>query len=97
MKKIIPKLKDILETIPILDDNRLTTFTIINVDDIFTALKTKGVNELRVNWYEMLTIAKFVIANITCIPKEDYNWKSLEILKTGKIDEFLGVKLYLDE
>ena len=73
----------------------------VNIDDVFSVLKEKGINEVKVDWHEMLIMSRFVVCNITCqnYPKnleKDYSWEALRILREGKIDKFLGVKLYLD-
>ena len=94
--KIIPKLSDLREMIG--KELGFGNFVIspINIDDAFKVLKSKGVNEIKVNWNEMLTIALFVVANIQNNSKPTH-WDALQILREGKIDKFLGVKLILYE
>lgn len=101
MKKIIPKFRDLCENITILPDNPPPiTVSVTNIDDIFAALKVKGVDDVRVNWYDMLMISRFCVANMTDDRITDWSkidQKVLKILKEGKVDSFLGVKLHLNE
>ena len=92
MAKIIPKLDDLLKTIEGFETG-VTGFLAVNVDDVFKILKGRGVNEVKVSWEEMITIALFVVSNIQ--NGKNTQWDALQILREGKVDKFLGVKLIL--
>ena len=71
-------------------------FCASNLDDIFILLANKGVKEIRVSISQMILIALFVACNISNKNNDEIKWDSLEILREGKIDKFLGIKLIVD-
>lgn len=104
MKKNIPTFKNLVETMSFfgVPAGELKV-SMTNLDDIFRTFREEGVDEIIVDWEIMLMISLSVVANITCHPhseeivdnKKDWHWEALKIIREGKVDKFLGVKLYL--
>lgn len=93
--KIIPNLEDLYNNKELMGYVCPSgIFSLTNLDDIFRELRTKGITEVKVNWNEMLMIALWVVANIEK-SYADKNWTAIKILREGKIDKFLGIKLHL--
>ena len=102
MAKIIPKLKDLCQTMEFfgVQPGQLTVSS-TNIDDIFRILAERGITEIIVDWKIMHLIAAFVAANVTCqCQKEhgdtEWSWAALKIIQEGKVDKYLGVKLVLE-
>lgn len=98
MTQIVPKLDDLLETMPIPGFDSPVTFSAINLDDVFLVLKEKGIDDVKVTWGQMFLISTFLVANMKHNPSmedDDMCWKSLEIMREGKVDKYLGVNLHL--
>ncbi len=70
------------------------THSPVNIDDIFRVVRKQNVTELEVTPDEMYVIALFAIANAQGLFDKDLSKNEvLEIIKTGKINMFFGVKL----
>ena len=68
-----------------------------NVDDIFRLLKTKGIDEVKIDWNTMVMITSFIVANLPKVVDYDESyWEALRMIKEGMVDKYFGVKLYLE-
>ena len=92
MKKIIPKIADILDDGDLGGSHGTPIIAVItNIDDIFFGLRKKNIREIKVSWKEMAVISCYLVAyGITDELRE-------KILLDGEVPRFLGVKLVLDE
>ena len=61
-----------------------------NIHDIFIAFKELNINEIKVDLSTMLFIVRFIGASCS---QTNYG---TEAIKTGKVDEYLGIKLILE-
>ena len=87
----IPKLTELLKTIgpEIGYGDSLVLFSSANSFDIFEALSNRGIKEVEVQNAEMSLIVRVFLAN--CSGDREI----VKIMREGKIDKFLGVKLRL--
>jgi hypothetical protein len=88
------KLDDVIKTpefkrLMLVDVKEEVCISVTNIDDIFYLLKFLNIKEIDVTLDNMATITRLVMFNTG---NTEYGSTAL---KTGKVDEFLGVKLNL--
>lgn len=64
--------------------------SVSNLDDIMMMVREYGIDELTVDWYVMLSLARFLAANI------NDDKLRMKLLQEGKIDKYFGIKLILE-
>ena len=69
----------------------IATISLSNLDDFFREFNKLGIEEVEVNRYQMLMIVQWYLGNVG----NDKDGNQGKIIREGKIDEFLGVKLIL--
>jgi len=69
---------------------KIDPMSVVNVDDIFNALRRVGATEVTVNTEQMGLIVQFYLCNAAHAPENG------KILREGKLDKFMGIKLVLE-
>ena len=101
MTNIIPKLKDLYKNKELMGDDYFMDGSLraSNLDDVFRKIRVNGVDEVRVDWDEMLLIAMFILGNASGFRPEEWEktgWNAINIIREGKVDKYLGVNLHLE-
>ena len=97
--KLTPALDELLLSEDVANEmgiNAPITFAVTNCDDIFFVLNVLGITEVAVNRYQMLQIARFMVANVgRIVAGQKLDVEAWKALSEGRVDKFLGVKLKL--
>ncbi len=87
MTKVTPKLKDFYENSERFNNKLCAT----NLDDVFEEIFIQKIVEIEVSRKEMFLIIRFLAFSFS------KTYEGFKILKKGKVNEFFGVRLILDD